>query len=441
MKTNRPNLFPAASFALGLFLLAVPAWGQPAWESAVKIIETDAGRGSGFLVQDGESTYLMSNAHVLAGCKTFKAIGMQGGELELTPYIEVASDGRDLVRIPVRVTGGLEPAVSVSIGEPIIVLGNSGGARMVTHSKGKVLAVGPDRVEVDAAFIQGNSGGPVLNASNQVVGVATYVFRDAVPQWVAQNTRYAQTRRVAMRPTGVQWLLLNWYDFQREGELLAKHQQFFEEFVGRLNEAFRMRDLDTVMKEKQGMRTFLSRFNRDVQGLKVEYFKEDLKEVANGWEDVAKFLNENFPDTNRIRPGSSSFTRAPKAEPNWGKVNVDRAAAYLKEKAIRDKENAEALDDRIRQGLETGLVNGIPFQDAMKKVPDYGTRKKYEEIANRLSVEIEHNYQQALKLYGDSTPQGIGILKKMVVLHQSMGQLLKLQATKNRLRALGVPGY
>jgi hypothetical protein len=235
--------------------------------------------------------------------------------------------------------------------------------------------------------------------------------------------------------------LLNWYDFQREGELLAKHQQFFEEFVGRLNEAFRMRDLDTVMKEKQGMRTFLSRFNRDVQGLKVEYFKEDLKEVANGWEDVAKFLNENFPDTNRIRPGSSSFTRAPKAEPNWGKVNVDRAAAYLKEKAIRDKENAEALDDRIRQGLETGLVNGIPFQDAMKKVPDYGTRKKYEEIANRLSVEIEHNYQQALKLYGDSTPQGIGILKKMVVLHQSMGQLHKLQETKNRLRALGIPGY
>ena len=441
MLTKSTSPLHAAILAVGCLFGTSSLPGQQAWENAVKIIETDSGRGSGFLIQDGERTYLMSNAHVLAGCKTFKAIGMQGGELELTPYIEVASDGRDLVRIPVRTTGGLQPATTVKIGEPIIVLGNSGGARMVTHSRGKVLAVGPDRVEVDAAFIQGNSGGPVLNGSNQVVGVATYVFRDAVPQWVAQNTRYAQTRRVAMRPTGVQWQLLNWYDFQREGELLAKHQKFFEDFVGRLNNAFRQRDLQTVLQEKKGMRTFLSRFNRDVQGLKVSYFKEDLKEVANGWEDVAKFLNENFPDTNRISSGRSSFSNAPRNEPNWGKVDVNRASAYLKEKAIRDKEKAAALDDRIRKGLETGLVNGIPFKDAMAKVHDYNTRKKYEEIAKRLSVEIEHNYKQALQLYGESTQQGIGILKKMAVLHQCTGNVQKLYAVKTRLRALGVPGY
>lgn len=413
------------------------------WENSVKIIETDSGRGSGFLIKEGERTYLMSNAHVLAGCKSFKALGMQGGELALTQYIEVAGDGRDLVRIPVQEKQGLLPATTIQLKEPIIVLGNSGGARMVTHSRGEVLAVGPDRIEVSAEFIQGNSGGPVLNAKNEVVGVATYVFRDAVPGWVAQNTRYARTRRVAMRVNDVEWKLFNWYAFQREGELVTQHQDYFEETIQRLNGAFRSRNLETVLQEKQNIKRHLATFNRDARAFRIPYFRNDLKEVSDGWEDIAKFLNENFPDSPRINSSSGrpSFSRTPAPQTNWPKVDVDRAAAYLKEKAQREASQAAALDDRIRKGLETGLVNGIPFKEAMTMVKDYKTRKKYEGIARKVSVDMERSYQEALQLYGETSPQGISVLKKLLLLYECMSNIQKAQFIRGKLRAYRVPGY
>lgn len=440
-KIRSISRFRSSCLAIFILFSGSCLFGQ-SLENAVKIIETDSGRGSGFLIKEGEQTYLMSNAHVLAGCKTFKALGMQGGELALSQYIEVAGDGRDLVRIPVKETNGLLPAPTIKIGEQILVMGNSGGARMVTQSRGEVLAVGPDRVEVSAAFIQGNSGGPVLNSKNEVVGVATYVFRDAVPDWVAQNTRYARTRRVAMRVNDINWQVFNWYAFQKEGDAVTKHKEGFEESIERLNNAFRTRNLETVLKEKQEIRRNISSFNRDIRAMRIAYFREDLKEISEGWEDVAKFLNENFPDSPRItsRIGSSSSVRSSN-QANWPKVDVDRAASYLKEKAKRDAEQAAALDDRIRQGLETGLVNGMPFQQAMTKVRDYKTRKKYESIARRISVELEQSYLEALKVYGDTTPQGISILKKMLLLYESMSDIKKAQSTRGLLRAMRVPGY
>ena len=438
----RTKCFHRSSCLVVILLLFGKMLSGQAWEDSVKIIETDGGRGSGFLIKEGERTYLMSNAHVLAGCKSFKALGMQGGELLLTQYIEVAGDGRDLIRIPVQVDHGLLPASTIQIKEPIIVLGNSGGARMVTHSRGEVLAVGPDRIEVAAEFIQGNSGGPVLNAKNEVVGVATYVFRDAVPGWVAQNTRYAQTRRVAMRVNDIDWKLFNWYAFQREGEMVTRHKSYFEETIQRLNEAFRSRDLEAVIEEKQNIKRFLGTFNRDARAFRIPYFRNDLKEISEGWEDVAKFLNENFPDSPRINSSSGRPSLAGTPAPSsWPQVDVDRAATYLREKAQREANQAAELDDRIRKGLETGLVNGIPFQEAMGMVQDYKTRKKYEGIARRLSVDLEKEYMEALQLYGEKTTQGITVLKKLLVLYECMSNVQKAQLTRGKLRAMRVPGY
>ena len=58
------------------------------------------------------------------------------------------------------------------IGDKITVHGNSGGGGVVTRIQGKVLGVGPNLVEVDAEFVQGNSGCPILSDSLEVVGVA-----------------------------------------------------------------------------------------------------------------------------------------------------------------------------------------------------------------------------------------------------------------------------
>src|SRR5207253_750956 len=100
-------------------------------------------------------------------------------ELEFGP-LEIA-DHADLVRAELR-----QPAPALEllphadqtlvIGDEVVVAGNAEGAGVVREIPGKIVGLGADRLEVDATFVPGNSGSPILlKSSRQVIGVATYV--------------------------------------------------------------------------------------------------------------------------------------------------------------------------------------------------------------------------------------------------------------------------
>ena len=92
------------------------------------------------------------------------------------------------------------------IGEAVTILGNSDGRGVVTEIRGHILGVGPQQIEVDAPFVAGNSGSPVLNRVGRVVGVASYLrnCRDNA-DWSKRNTRYNGVRRFALRLSGIRW--------------------------------------------------------------------------------------------------------------------------------------------------------------------------------------------------------------------------------------------
>jgi serine protease Do len=148
--------------------------------------EGDYSLGSGFLWDaDG---YVITNDHVIANARDPVVVLADGSELAAQiigrdPKLDVAilkidsSPRYHLVR-----PGDSE---SLQIGEWILVLGNPFGLE-VTASAGIVSALGiTDReavvgpknyrsfMQTDAAIHPGNSGGPVLNTSGQVVGMAT----------------------------------------------------------------------------------------------------------------------------------------------------------------------------------------------------------------------------------------------------------------------------
>ncbi len=147
---------------------------------AMVIVEGAKGRGSAFLVRMGGEVYLVTNSHVICGNQglQFKTLGNQ--QLTLGSF-EIA-DSADLVRA--RVSGPVKaldfvPKVEehLKIGDPICVAGNSEGGGVVREITGKVLGLGPERLEVDAPFVAGNSGSPILlKSTGQVVGVATYLL-------------------------------------------------------------------------------------------------------------------------------------------------------------------------------------------------------------------------------------------------------------------------
>jgi len=148
---------------------------KPIDESELIII----GSGSGFFISS--QGHIVSNAHVVGGCKKIKVyengkeillnildtdtkndVGLVKGKFKNTKYLNIKSEGAEL---------GED---IVAFGYPLVdTLSDS-----VKLTKGIVSALaGPNNnfamIQIDAALQPGNSGGPVLNMNGLVVGIAT----------------------------------------------------------------------------------------------------------------------------------------------------------------------------------------------------------------------------------------------------------------------------
>jgi hypothetical protein len=169
---------------------------------SVAIITGDAGTGSGFIAKQGEATYLCTAAHVISGNKRLSVKNANGTEFKKFGTFEVAAES-DLARIELleEFESGLRVAKpgSLKISEPLLAIGNSGGAGALTVLEGSVVSLGPDLIELSNNVIQGNSGGPVFSGTTgEVVGVVTHLTAAREDLW-AKDTEFAKVRRFATR--------------------------------------------------------------------------------------------------------------------------------------------------------------------------------------------------------------------------------------------------
>jgi hypothetical protein len=148
--------------------------------ASLVIVTGDEGAGSGFICKNGNSTFLYTNIHIIADLLNPSFTRLDG--VAVATGATNVSAGRDIARINVKNPPGnpLEAVAnfdeSVRIGDDVIVLGNSGGGGVVTALKGALVGIGPDRIEVSAKFIPGNSGSPIIHVkTGKVIGIATYL--------------------------------------------------------------------------------------------------------------------------------------------------------------------------------------------------------------------------------------------------------------------------
>lgn len=194
---------------------------------SVDLVTGDQASGSGFVLKNGFRKSVVTNQHVLVGAKSFTMRTASGTVLR--PKTIAFAKTQDLAEITFLCANGapepegLELALNEpNLGSPVLVLGNSQGAGVVTGEAGTVLGIGPELIEVSAKFVAGNSGSPVLNPAGNVLGVATFASRDE-QDWVSQNSRYTQTRRFGVR---LQWdaypefAPASWQEFTADGNLL-----------------------------------------------------------------------------------------------------------------------------------------------------------------------------------------------------------------------------
>jgi len=144
---------------------------------AVALVETPAGRGTGFFVTPDT---LITNAHVVE-TNSYVTIKLSTGEV-LTGRVVQRSDDLDLAAIrtndarPAQPTLVLASSRDARIGQEVIAIGSPLGLQN-TVTRGIVSALrqvgSVVLVQTDAAINPGNSGGPLLDRSGRVLAVAT----------------------------------------------------------------------------------------------------------------------------------------------------------------------------------------------------------------------------------------------------------------------------
>src|SRR6201987_2194180 len=148
------------------------------------------GAGTGIVIDPGG--VVLTNNHVISGATEINAFSVGNGQnyaVDVVGYSRTA----DVAVLQLRGGGGLPSAAiggGVAVGDPIVALGNAGGQGGTPSAvAGKVVALnqtvsatdtltGADEtlgglIQADAPIRPGDSGGPMVNSSGQVIGMNT----------------------------------------------------------------------------------------------------------------------------------------------------------------------------------------------------------------------------------------------------------------------------
>jgi putative serine protease PepD len=161
---------------------------------AIKAVRPEeADSGTGIVLND--KGLILTNDHVVAGATGITVSPGKSSSVTRTATLVGEEANDDLALIRIDPSGlGLRPlklvsSSSVQVGDSVYALGNPYGLDE-TFTRGIVSALGreisaPDgakiagAIQTDAALNPGNSGGPLLNAGGEVIGVNSQIASDA----------------------------------------------------------------------------------------------------------------------------------------------------------------------------------------------------------------------------------------------------------------------
>ena len=147
--------------------------------------------GTGIVVT--EDGYILTNKHVIDGATKINVVLFDGTTFEDVDL--VATDPlNDVAFLKIDGVSNLKPATlgnskTITVGQQVIAIGNALGMYQNTVTSGIISGTGrsltatdstgsmseqlSDMIQTDAAINSGNSGGPLINAAGEVIGINT----------------------------------------------------------------------------------------------------------------------------------------------------------------------------------------------------------------------------------------------------------------------------
>ncbi|MDG6908317.1 MAG: trypsin-like peptidase domain-containing protein [Nitrososphaerota archaeon] len=161
-------------------------------QSSVFGVQTVSVLGSGFVVNYGNSDYVVTNYHVAGATSNLTVTFSDGNSYAASlvgsdPYVDLAVLSVESAPSSEFHVLQLVPSSTLLVGAPVVVIGNPFGLSG-SMTFGIISALGrtlqdptagnfsiADVIQFSAPINPGNSGGPLLDSSGQVVGITTAV--------------------------------------------------------------------------------------------------------------------------------------------------------------------------------------------------------------------------------------------------------------------------
>ncbi|WP_158888194.1 S1C family serine protease [Amycolatopsis anabasis] len=173
------------------------------------VVQVNARTGEGEAIGSGVITTadgrILTNAHVVAGAVGDVTVTLSDGK-KYQAEVLGADSKADIAVLQARGASGLTPAAlgdsgAVKVGEEVVAIGSPAGLQntvtsgIVSATGRKLSDIGRQQespmgritndksqapsytaIQTDAAINQGNSGGPLVNAAGQVIGINTLIY-------------------------------------------------------------------------------------------------------------------------------------------------------------------------------------------------------------------------------------------------------------------------
>ena len=209
---------------------AAPSSPYKDFSKYLVVVEGDKAVGSGFIANFLGQPVLFTNSHVLSGNSQIKARLLTGkpiqlGALSVADTYDISVFQQTTSNEAMDVLDAIE--TNAAIGDDVVVLGNSLGAGVATELKGKITGIGPELIEVDAKFVSGNSGSPVIHIkTGKVIGIATFSMLRQMEGYGKDSKFNKVERRFAYRLDNINgWKNTTWPQFVKESSILYNIQK------------------------------------------------------------------------------------------------------------------------------------------------------------------------------------------------------------------------